>query len=211
MTTLIVARHGNTFEDAETPRRVGLRTDLPLTAKGRMQAGALGRWLKDNKLVPDVVYCSQLKRTIETASLAIKETGVAQPVFQLEILNEIDYGPDENMEEPAVLARIGAEALKAWNESGHVPDGWLADPAAIIGHWHGFADSIREHDDNETVLAVTSNGIARFAPQIACNAAAFDTAQGLKLATGAFGIMRYGDGRWTIERWNVRPPLPVLH
>jgi transcriptional regulator GlxA family with amidase domain len=31
MTTLIIARHGNTFEDGETPRRVGARTDLPLS------------------------------------------------------------------------------------------------------------------------------------------------------------------------------------
>ena len=31
MTTLVVIRHGNTFEADEEPRRVGARTDLPLT------------------------------------------------------------------------------------------------------------------------------------------------------------------------------------
>ena len=43
MTRLYIARHGNTFEAGEAPRRVGRRTDLPLTAAGRAQAEALGR------------------------------------------------------------------------------------------------------------------------------------------------------------------------
>ena len=84
MTTLIIARHGNTFEDGEPPRRVGARTDLPLTNKGRMQARAVGLWLKENKLMPDVVYSSTLQRTIETRpTRRIRETdSVAQPVYQ---------------------------------------------------------------------------------------------------------------------------------
>ena len=41
MTQLLIVRHGNTFETGETPRRVGLRTDLPLSSSGRKQANAL--------------------------------------------------------------------------------------------------------------------------------------------------------------------------
>ncbi len=43
MTRLVIVRHGNTFEAGETPRRIGARTDLPLTAAGLEQAEALGR------------------------------------------------------------------------------------------------------------------------------------------------------------------------
>ncbi len=209
MTTLIVARHGNTFEDGETPRRVGARTDLPLTARGRLQGRAIGLWLKDNTLIPDVVYSSVLQRTVETAKLAVQETGVKQPVFQLAIFNEIDYGPDEDRPEDEVVARIGKDALKAWEEQAVVPEGWKADPAAIIDNWQGFGRRVREHDDNEIVLAVTSNGIARFAPHLTGDFDGFAAAHGLKLATGALGILRHADNRWTVEHWNIRPPLPA--
>lgn len=211
MTTLIIARHGNTFESGEPPRRVGARTDLPLTEKGRMQARGIGLWLKENKLIPDVVYSSTLKRTLETAQLAIIESGVKQPVFQLEIFNEIDYGPDENKTENEVIARLGAQALKEWDKQAIVPKGWLADPDAIIRNWQGFAGSIRAHDDNETILVVTSNGTARFAPYITGDYNAFAAAHDIKLATGAVGVMQFIDGRWVVGRWNIRPALPALN
>ncbi len=211
MTTLIIARHGNTFESGEPPRRVGARTDLPLTEKGRMQARGIGLWLKENKLFPDVVYSSRLKRTIETAQLAIVESGVKQPVFQLEIFNEIDYGPDENKTEDEVIARLGANALKDWDEQAVVPNGWIADPAQIIQNWQGFADSIRTHDDNETILAVTSNGTARFAPYITGDYDSFAAQNDIKLATGAVGVMKFIDGRWVVGRWNIKPVLPALN
>lgn len=196
MTTLIIARHGNTFEEGERPRRVGARTDLPLTEKGREQARAIGRYLKENKLIPDVVYSSPLQRTKETAKLAIKETGVTNPVFELDIFNEIDYGPDENKPEEDVIARIGAQALKDWDERALVPPGWNADPQIIIQNWQGFADQIRAHDDNETALVVTSNGIARFAPHITGDFESFRQKHGIKLSTGGLWIFTFRDGLW---------------
>ena len=39
---LLLARHGNTFDKGDKVVWVGARTDLPLTAKGREQARALG-------------------------------------------------------------------------------------------------------------------------------------------------------------------------
>ena len=205
MTTLIIARHGNTFETGETPRRVGLRTDLPLTAKGREQAAAIGRWIKTQQLVPDVVYCSQLKRTRETAEIAIRETGYKQPVYPLDIFNEIDYGPDENKTEDDVIARIGARALKDWDEKAAVPPGWNADPAKIILDWQGFAEQVRLHDDNETAFVVTSNGIARFAPYITGDFEGFRKTHDLKIATGAVCVMQWDGIRWRVEHWNAKP------
>ncbi len=206
-TTLIIARHGNTFEDGELPRRVGARTDLPLTDKGRMQARALGLWLKDNRLMPDVVYSSTLRRTIETAKLAIRETGVAQPVYQLAIFDEIDYGPDENRTEDEVAARLGVQVLNDWDKHATVPDGWNADPAQIVRNWQGFAERIREHEDGEVVVVVTSNGVARFAPHLTGDFESFIGAHKPKLATGAIGVMQFDGGRWTVKNWNLTPPI----
>lgn len=204
MTTLIIARHGNTFGPRDTPTRVGRHTDLPLVEKGA-QAKAIGHYLKENKMIPDVVYASHLKRTIETAEISIQESGVSNPVYQLGIFDEIDYGPDENKVEADVIARIGKQALSDWDEHGLVPDGWKVDPDAIIQNWHNFADQIAAHDDDETVLVVTSNGIARFAPHITGDFEGFAAGHSIKLATGALGLLKHEDGLWRVLDWNVKP------
>lgn len=199
MTTLIIARHGNTFNPGDTVTYVGARTDLPLVDSGREQAKAIGRYLKENAIIPDVVYASALKRAQETAKIAIKESGATNPVFTLDIFNEIDYGPDENKTKDEIIKRIGAEALKNWDENNVVPPGWNADPQIIIKNWRDFANQIRAHDDNESVLVVTSNGIARFAPHLTGTPALHS-----KLATGALGILIHKDG-WQFKAWNTVP------
>ena len=216
MTTLIIARHGNTFTPDETPTRVGMRTDLPLVGKGWLQARAMGKHLKENDLIPDVVYSSALKRTRETADIALKEIGVHLPIYALDIFNEIDYGPDENKPEADVIARIGQDSITKWDESATVPDGWNANPDEIIQNWKQFAHSItKTHDtvtDNlldisETILVVTSNGIARFAPHITDDFDGFSKTFDIKLKTGSLGIMRFSGNQWRVQDWNIVPIL----
>lgn len=199
MTTLIIARHGNTFGPGDTVTYVGGRTDLPLVESGIEQARALGRYLKDNRLIPDVVYASTLKRTQDTARIAVKESGITNPVFALDIFNEIDYGIDENQPADLVKARVGEAALKAWDEYAIPPDDWEVDTGEIIANWQGFADQICAHNDNETVLVVTSNGIAKFA--------GFITGDGPcpKLATGTLGIFTHDGQVWSLKEWGVKP------
>lgn len=204
MTTLIIVRHGNTFEKGETPRRVGARTDLPLVESGRSQARAIGHWLKTNGLYPEAVYSSQLQRTKETAEIALKEAGYKEPVYPLAIFNEIDYGPDENLPENAVIARVGEQALKDWDEKAKVPQGWAFDPTQCIEDWKNFAGHII--DDHQTcVMVVTSNGIARFAPYITGDFDSFAQNHGIKISTGAVCVLQYENGRWTVKDWNVKP------
>jgi len=165
MTILIIARHGNTFHKNETPTRVGGRTDLPLVETGRDQATKLGAWLKKNNFIPEVTYCSNLKRTKETAEIAIKELGHPQPTFPLEIFNEVDYGPDENQTEEKVIARIGKDSIQKWDEEAIVPEGWRFNPDECINNWKNFGQHILE-DDQDTILVVTSNSISRFAQHL---------------------------------------------
>lgn len=206
MTTLIIARHGNTFGPGDTPTRVGAHTDLPLVEKGEEQARAIGRYLSENRLIPDVVYSSKLQRTSQTAKIAVKESGVTNPVFELDIFNEIDYGPDENKVEEDVIARIGEQAIKDWDERAVVPDGWKVDPSEIIQNWKNFADQICAFDDNETVLVVTSNGIARFAPHMTGDFDGFLKEHNIKLSTGALAILKHDrETGWRVEAWNVKP------
>ena len=62
---LLLARHGNTFNKGDKVVWVGARTDLPLTAKGREQAQALGQ-----ALMP---FAPQIKRVISGPLLRTRE------------------------------------------------------------------------------------------------------------------------------------------
>lgn len=204
MTRLIIARHGNTFNSEETPRRVGARTDVALTAAGRDQGRAIGQWLRAQNLLPEVTYCSDLQRTRETAELAIKASGYAQPIYPLAIFNEIDYGPDENREESDVIARIGAQAIKEWDAHGTVPPGWNFNPQKTIQDWQNFAQHIVD-DDQDIIFVVTSNGIARFAPYITGDFEGFAQEYPLKISTGAICLFEYANERWHVREWNLKP------
>lgn len=200
-TTLIIARHGNTFGPHDTPTRVGVRTDLPIVESGQIQARKLGAYLKQNNLLPDIVYTSQLQRTQQTARLALLEVSHEVLLQPLEILNEIDYGPDENKTEAEVIARIGADAIAAWDADGIVPQGWLADPAAITRNWRILAKTCITQHAGQKILVVTSNGIARFAPT-----ALGVTVPALKLSTGAIGVFTHTQPTgWACHGWNIKP------
>ena len=204
MKTLIIARHGNTFGPQDRPTRVGARTDLPLVEKGREQARALGEYLREHDLIPDLAYASSLLRQRETARIALEACGCAVAVQSLEMLREIDYGPVENQPEEAVIDRVGAEAIKRWDEEAIVPPGWRADPAAIIKGWISLAQDIEKSREN-VFFAVTSNGIARFAPHITGDFEGFQSRHPLKLRTGAVGLLTFGGRKWAVSGWDIRP------
>ncbi len=201
MTTLVIVRHGNSFADGETPRRIGARTDLPLVPSGQEQAGRLGAWFAGEGWRFDRILCSPLRRTRETAE-AIRAMQTDPPATELsDLLAEIDHGVDEDRPDSAVIERIGAGALAAWEKDGAAPDGWTVDREARIEGWrHLFAQR-----DSGTVLLVTSNGAARFAlladPTLMAQASALPS---LKLRTGAFGIIQVDNGL-RLAAWDRRP------
>ena len=204
-TRLIIARHGNTFDPGDTPRRVGRRTNLPLVASGEAQAKRIGDYLRRHHMVPDVVFAAPLKRSYDTARLAVEAAGCNLPITTDARFNEIDYGPDENQPESAVVARIGDQALRDWNDHAKVPPGWQADPQAIIGDWLAFGDACRQSFSGQTVLVVTSNGIARFAPHLTGDFEGFRHRHGIKISTGALCFFRLHHDQWVIDHWNIDP------
>lgn len=202
MTKIYIARHGNTFNPGDVVTRVGARTDMPLTEAGKQQGVALGKHFSEQALSFDVVFCSCLQRTRQTAKLALKEIHSDIEPVELDFLREIDYGPDENIAEEIVQARIGLQALDDWENKAIPPEGWIVDPDQLKKDWISFFDRSAEEYKDKTILVVTSNGIARFALQ----AIDENSSHSLKLKTGAYGIVQViGKGHYEIERWNIRP------
>lgn len=86
MITLYLVRHGET--DGNVKRWYQGATDIPLNARGREQAEALGRYFQDFPF--QAIYSSPLSRAKETAEIVARPHGLT--VWTYEALREIDFG-----------------------------------------------------------------------------------------------------------------------
>lgn len=110
MTTRIyLIRHGATILSAED--RFAGATDVDLSDEGRRQAGALAVRLADDRLT--AVYCSPLKRTVETATIIVRPHDLT-PITRAG-LREIDHGRWESLRRIDVEAQF-PEEYAAWEE-----------------------------------------------------------------------------------------------
>lgn len=207
MTRLIIVRHGNTFDKGEVCLRVGCKTDLPLSSSGREQAILLGKYLKLKSIIPNKVFTSELKRTYQTAEIALEEAGISVNIEKNKIFNEIDYGPDEAKTEDEVIARIGKEALEKWDKDAIVPDGWVFDSKKTIQNWCDFSKMIEDKYTDETTMIFTSNGIARFSPYLTGDFENFSKNYNIKISTSALCIFEknHNDEFWKVTDWNIKP------
>ncbi|HEY0502752.1 MAG TPA: histidine phosphatase family protein [Lysobacter sp.] len=71
MRELILLRHAH----AEAAAGGQADLDRPLSAEGLAEAEAAGRWLAEQKLVPDCVLCSPSRRTRETLEAVLGAIG----------------------------------------------------------------------------------------------------------------------------------------
>lgn len=106
MTRLLLIRHGET-EWAANGRHTG-RTDIPLTANGRDEAGAAAVTLTDWTI--DRVYSSPLRRAAETAEIV----DLAPPIEFEDDLMEWDYGEFEGVR-TAEMRAAGDPLWSIWN------------------------------------------------------------------------------------------------
>jgi probable phosphoglycerate mutase len=110
MTTRIyLIRHGATMLSAED--RFAGATDVDLSDEGRRQAEALAVRLSDDRLA--AVYCSPLKRTVETATIVARPQGLTP--IQRDGLREINHGRWESLRRSDVEAQYPDE-YAAWEE-----------------------------------------------------------------------------------------------
>lgn len=196
----VIVRHGNTFAAGETPRRIGARTDLPLTDAGIEQARALGRHFADLGWRFGRVLVSPLARTRQTAQAILDYQEGAPAPEPCDWLREIDHGPDENQPDEAIVARIGAAALADWDARAVPPPGWSVDAAMRLSAWRALLDGAAD----SPVLLVTSNGAARFA--LLAEPELMSGLSNLKLPTGGYGVIRRGgDGALEAPVWGKRP------
>lgn len=159
---LILVRHGNTFESGVTPTQVGAKTDLSLTAQGRVQAEQVGKYLVAKKIIPAAIYAGPLKRQIESAEIIKKALPQGRLFKGEKALSEIDYGLWEGLTSEEITARFPKE-YSNWTETSEWAEGIFE--GSLQGHLFGIESFLSKvlygQNDGDTVIAVTSNGVIR--------------------------------------------------
>ena len=199
MTRLVIVRHGNTFEAGETPRRIGARTDLPLTAAGLEQAQALARHFGDRGVSFDRALSSALLRTRQTAEAIVGKT---VQIESASFLTEVDHGPDENQTDAAIAERLGDDAILHWDRDLIAPQGWEVGAEWRLPAWRAFAEEATITLPHGTVLLATSNGAARFA-LAALGLLSGEKPRGVKHRTGSYGVVEVSGELRLLGLWRL--------
>ncbi|MFE6686352.1 SixA phosphatase family protein [Streptomyces sp. NPDC057743] len=152
-TRLIVLRHAKSAWPEGVPDH-----ERPLAGRGRRDAPAAGRWLRQRHCAPDVVLCSTSRRTRETWERIAAELGPSEPEQAPEQAPETPQTPPalrpstasqapcpspaahpapEVVFEPRVYQASGAALLEVVRA---VPERWRT--ALLIGHLPGVQDLV---------------------------------------------------------------------
>ena len=122
---LVLLRHGESAWNLEN-RFTGW-TDVDLTDKGREEARAAGRLLRDGGFAFDLAYTSVLKRAIRTLWLALDTMDLMWiPVEGSWRLNERHYGALQGLNKTETAAKFGEEQVHRWRRSYDEPPPALA-------------------------------------------------------------------------------------
>ena len=207
---LYLVRHGNTFEKGEVCTHVGLR-DMELTVEGMEQGRRLGQYFCSKGVRPVKIYCGNLARQRQTAEVIAEELGLGDVVqSSVSALDELDYGPWEGLTTDQITSRW-PEQYRDWTEAGIWPQ------EVIVGCFNAKLSAIEQfvsqlletHDAEDTVVAVSSNGVLRYFNALLSESWAEISASRrvgeLKVSTGAFCEMRLGTNEIEICSWNQKP------
>jgi 2,3-bisphosphoglycerate-dependent phosphoglycerate mutase len=116
MYKLVLVRHGESTWNKEN-RFTGW-TDVDLSEKGREEAHAAGRALREEGFVFDIAHVSVLKRAIRTLWIVLDEMDLMWiPVLNFWRLNERHYGALQGLNKAEMAAKFGEEQVRVWRRS----------------------------------------------------------------------------------------------
>lgn len=202
-TRFILVRHGET--PASIERRFAGSTDVDLTDNGREQARAIARRLRAVRI--DVMFCSPLKRCLQTAEPITDLTGRKAKIA--EEIHECRFGDWENLTAAEILDAHG-EALQQWltDETMCPPGGesWSQLGERVVG-W--FNETAKRYE-NRTVLAVMHGGPILWLGRLLTGNQA-EAMASLFVEPASISVIQLSSGRTRIRLWNdtthVRDPL----
>ncbi|MGH8273342.1 MAG: histidine phosphatase family protein [Gammaproteobacteria bacterium] len=186
---LWLARHGETDWSA-AGKHTG-RTDIPLNARGRAQAEALGRGLATLDLHFSAAYTSPLSRAHDTARLS----GFAQ-AEPMDDLLEWDYGEFEGRKTADIRRELNDPDWLIWTadiREGEMPE--------AVGKRADRAREFLLQADGDIILFAHGHFLRMFAARWMELAAR--VGQHLALATGTISVLGFEHEYRVIDRWNA--------
>ena len=157
MGTLLIVRHGETEWNAEG--RIQGHTDIGLSENGAQQARSLGQRLADRQI--DVAYSSDLKRTSETARLALGDRNVV--LNETPRLREYHKGIFEGMTLTEIQTQFPDEYPKYLEKDlSYAPEGGETT-RDVSTRMASIIQEIKAKHLDETVLVVSHGGALRAA------------------------------------------------
>jgi probable phosphoglycerate mutase len=154
-TRVYMVRHGAT--QLSTEDRFAGAVDVELSDEGKFQAGRLAERLTDDSIV--AVYCSPLKRTIQTAFILASPHNIS--LIQRDGLREIHHGHWEGMRRADVESQFPDE-YAAWEEDPFTfaPQGGEAGVNVIARALPVIREIVLEHP-GQNVLVVSHKATLR--------------------------------------------------
>jgi broad specificity phosphatase PhoE len=202
MARLILARHGQTAWNVDRVFRG--RSEVALDDVGIKQAELLGEYLKGWKL--DAIYCSPLRRAIDTASVVARYQKV--DVYVTEGLTDFDYGGWQSLPEREVQ-RLYPALFHAWHNS---PDKVKMPGGESLEDVRGRAmpvinDIVSKYGGN--VLLVSHRVVIKV---LMCSLLGLDNSHFWNISqdVGGFTIFNYANERFVLIRHNDTSHLREL-
>jgi broad specificity phosphatase PhoE len=188
MGEVVLVRHGET--EWSRDRKHTSRTDVPLTAVGRLQAEALGEALRERRFA--AVWTSPRSRAMETCRLA----GFGEIAVVRDELREWDYGAYEGRTTAEI--RVEHAGWTLW--AAGVPDGETAEEVGARAD--RVVAELRQPDGD---AAVFSHG--HFLRALTARWLGLDPRDGrlFALDTGTLGVLGYERDTAVIRLWNETP------
>jgi 2,3-bisphosphoglycerate-dependent phosphoglycerate mutase len=117
---LVLLRHGQSQWNLDN-RFTGW-VDVDITDKGRSEAEAAGKLMREEGLMFDAAHTSVLKRAINTQHAALSEMDQLWiPVYKSWRLNERHYGGLQGLDKAETTAKYGEAQVKVWRRSYDIP------------------------------------------------------------------------------------------
>ena len=145
---LLVVRHGRT--DWNDLKKVQGLADIELNETGKMQAKEVAKSLEDENI--DLIICSPLKRTRQTASIINEEKNI--DIIYDDRIKERDFGEFEG------LNRNEFDYFGYWTYSKNYQYKKAENIQDFFKRIFGFLDDIKQKYKDKTVLLVIHGGVS---------------------------------------------------
>lgn len=201
-TAIYLVRHG-AIQTAADPKRFIGQLDLPLNPDGRRQAESLREALSGIEL--SAVYCSDLKRSVDTAEAIAGPHGL--PCTARRDLREVSLGQWEGLTFDQVRRGSPEEFTARGQDMVHYrpPEGesFLDCTLRVIP---AFYDII--HSNRGNILIVAHAGVNRIILSQALGASLDDLFE-IKQDYGCLNVIRHRSQAFEVNLLNSLPPVPL--